>query len=103
MKVIVNGAAGRMGKVLCGLLQNPTHDAELVARVDCSGADGCYASLSDFTGEADVIIDFSHHAATESLLDYAKSRQLPVIVCTTGHSKSARNKRPRFHYSRIIN
>lgn len=62
-------------------------DTLLAGKVDVNG-DGVTVlrSLTDFTGEADVIIDFSHHTATASLLSYALSRKLPVVVATTGHT-----------------
>jgi 4-hydroxy-tetrahydrodipicolinate reductase len=44
------------------------------------------ASLASCTEAADCIIDFSHHTATEKLLQYAVARRLPVVVATTGHT-----------------
>ena len=45
-----------------------------------------YGTISDFPGKADVIIDFSHHTALPSLIDYAKKTKTPIVVCTTGHT-----------------
>ncbi len=85
MKIIVNGAAGHMGRILCGIIEK-ADDLELAARVDFSGADGTYRNLSDFTGEADMVIDFSNHLGTNALVEYCVARQLPVVVCTTGQT-----------------
>ncbi len=84
IKVILNGACGRMGKEVEALIAS-TDDMELCARVDKFGTD-CLTSLSEYTGEADVIIDFSHHSAVTELLEYAVQRKIPVIVATTGHT-----------------
>ena len=86
MRIIVNGAAGRMGAELLRMIENGARGAELAAAVDRAGGDGILTSLEDFNGNADVIIDFSHHSAISSLLAYARSRHIPVVVCTTGHT-----------------
>jgi len=82
------------------------NDFEIAACVspDCPKEEGnCYAGLDHFTGEADCIIDFSNHAGTQALLEYAVRRNIPAVVCTTGHSseeleliKSAAHKIPLF-------
>ncbi len=90
MKIIVNGSNGRMGKAVTQLIENKT-GAEAVALVDinnvASSGTPIYESLGDFTGEADCIIDFSHHTCTEGLLEYAVSRNIPVVICTTAHTE----------------
>lgn len=85
IKVILNGACGRMGREVERLVSE-ADDMEICARVDKFG-DDCLGSLSDYTGTADVIIDFSHHTAAQELLQYAVERKLPVIVATTGHTE----------------
>ena len=45
-----------------------------------------YESITEFCGKADVIVDFSHHSALPSLLEYAKATKTPVVVATTGHT-----------------
>ena len=45
-----------------------------------------FADPFEFTGECDVIIDFSNAASTERLLDYCEQHGTPVVICTTGHS-----------------
>lgn len=85
IKIILNGACGRMGREVEALVAS-TDDMELCARVDKFG-DSCFTSLAEYTGEADVIIDFSHHSAVTELLEYAVQRKIPVIVATTGHTE----------------
>lgn len=86
MKVILNGAGGRMGTVLRDLAER-TGKFQVVANVDpFANKEGFYAGLGEFAGEADCIFDFSNHACTAELMAYAVSRKLPVVVATTGHT-----------------
>ena len=84
MRIIVNGACGRMGRELIRLIGENSR-LELTAKVDAKG-DGVEV-LTDLTAapEADVIIDFSHHSAVRALLDAAEARNCPVVIATTGH------------------
>lgn len=89
MRIILHGAGGHMGCIVRRLIDD-NDNMSLVAAVDISGADGCLPSLDAFTGEADCVIDFSHHAATQTLLDYCTRRNLPLVLCTTGQTESER-------------
>lgn len=86
MKVIINGACGRMGcevEKLC--LSSDKY--EIAAKVDKFGTQSDVINdINDFDGQADVIIDFSNHLATEDLMAYAVRRNIPVVVSTTGHT-----------------
>jgi 4-hydroxy-tetrahydrodipicolinate reductase len=42
--------------------------------------------------KADVVIDFSSHAATRGLLELAVARQKPVVLGTTGHSAAEKRQ-----------
>ncbi|MBE6600454.1 MAG: 4-hydroxy-tetrahydrodipicolinate reductase [Ruminococcaceae bacterium] len=84
MKIIVHGAAGRMGTEVTRLISG---EYELAAAVDAFGGEGFLPSLDDFSGDADCIIDFSNHTATEALLAYAVKRNIPVVLATTGHTE----------------
>ncbi|MBQ8167270.1 MAG: 4-hydroxy-tetrahydrodipicolinate reductase, partial [Lachnospiraceae bacterium] len=42
--------------------------------------------------EADVIVDFAAAVAVDKLLDYAVSRNIPVVLCTTGLSPEQLSK-----------
>lgn len=87
MRILVNGACGRMGKTLCSLIESmPRH--ELVAKVDLQAAqEGFLADLS-LAPDTDMIIDFSHHSAICGLLGFARARKCPVVVATTGHDEN---------------
>lgn len=88
MKILVNGACGHMGRALRAMIDQGCCGAELAANVDAYGQeDGVLSSLSAFTGEADCIVDFSNHAATKELTDYAVSRKMPLVIATTGQTE----------------
>ncbi|MBR3966204.1 MAG: 4-hydroxy-tetrahydrodipicolinate reductase [Clostridia bacterium] len=89
MKVIVCGASGKMGKELIGAIEGGYGCATLAAATDivlpivnCPA----YTDISAVNEDADVIIDFSHHSATKSLISYALGRKLPIIIATTGQT-----------------
>ncbi len=81
MKIIINGAGGRMGRAL----RAKTDD--VAAMIDpFVQEEGMLAALTEFSGEADCIVDFSNHAGVGDLLAYAVERKLPAVICTTGHT-----------------
>lgn len=89
MKIVLHGAAGHMGRIVRRLIEENS-SLELAAAVDVTGDGDCLASLDAFTGEADCLIDFSHHSATGALLAYCKARKLPLVLCTTGQTDEER-------------
>ena len=106
MKVIINGALGKMGVELTRIIGESDGKFSVAAGVDArsDGTNGIFPRLSDYSGDADIIIDFSHHAATKDLMEYAVCRNIPVIVSTTGHDETelriideASKKIPVFH------
>lgn len=89
MKVILNGANGRMGHVASNLFAQNYDGVELVAKVDAFAPEGSdmYKSLQDYTGPADCVIDFSHHSQASALYQYCAARNLPCIIATTGQTE----------------
>lgn len=90
MRIIVNGAAGRMGTVLRTRIGEGCRGAVLAGAVDCCGQAGMYPSLWEVPGEADCIIDFSSHTGTGPLLRFALERKLPVVLAATGQTGEER-------------
>ena len=85
IRVIVSGACGHMGQILTAAVEKDPETA-LAAGVDAfAEEEGIFKTFSDDIPEADIIIDFSHHTAVGAILEFAKKRQLPVIIATTGH------------------
>ena len=81
MRAIVCGANGAMGKLICDILGD-----EVVGKVSIDGENGVPKTFEEL-GEvsADVIIDFSHHTAVGSVLNYAKTIGAAAVIGTTGH------------------
>lgn len=91
MKIILNGACGRMGRVLQAMIAEGRQGSSLAAAVDAFSQDaGILPSLSRFEGEADCVIDFSNHAATADLCAFAAERSLPLVIATTGQTEEER-------------
>ncbi len=82
MNIIINGATGRIGSILC---QKITEDTTHTLVAGCSRRSE-NLSLSDVHQPADVIIDFSNHEATEELTSYAIANKIPVVIATTGRT-----------------
>lgn len=85
MKIMVNGAGGRMGQVLMRKIEES-------GQTLCGAVDrfhppaGGVTCPEEVAGRADVIIDFSNHEGTASLMEYALRERIPVVIATTGHT-----------------
>ena len=90
MKVIISGASGKMGKVLESVLKDKD-DCEIVAGIDRKASIGnsfkIFANVCKVDADADVIIDFSHPDLLNPLLNFAKEKKVPIVLCTTGYSE----------------
>lgn len=91
MKIIINGSRGRLGAVINKLLLEGYRNSSLAAAIDRSNPnspkDLIFSRLDDFSGEADCIIDFSNHLNTNDLVAYAKRRNIPLVIATTGQTE----------------
>ena len=85
----MNGCNGKMGQVISRLVSEDD-SCEIVAGFDVNdnieNTYPVFTNADDFTGDADVVIDFSHPSALTNVLNYCKKRNLPVILATTGFS-----------------
>jgi 4-hydroxy-tetrahydrodipicolinate reductase len=75
---LINGAKGRMGQAVA--VAAAEMNIAVGAAVDAG--DDIKAGLA----KCDVVVDFSSHAATRSLLELAVAQRKPVVLGTTGHS-----------------
>lgn len=89
IKAIINGCNGHMGQAISDIIAEDG-DITIVAGIDLKdegkNAYPVYTSLEECGEDADVIIDFSSPKAFDAMMDYSVSRQVPVVVCTTGLS-----------------
>ena len=88
MKLIVHGATGRMGQLLCQLAEQQGHTVAARVAVDAPETPGYYRSLADCSAAADCVVDFSNHAATAELLAFCTAGKLPVVIATTGQTEA---------------
>lgn len=88
-RIIMNGCNGKMGQVITRLV-NEDNECEIAAGFDINDTiENPYPVFSkpdDFSGEADVVIDFSHPSSLTTILSFCKKRKMPIIICTTGLS-----------------
>ena len=78
-RVIIFGSKGRMGRALVSCAQQ--HPQLAVAGEVDSGDD-----LSSIIDQADVVIDFSSHAATLAVAKLCAKHKKALVIGTTGHS-----------------
>lgn len=97
MKVLISGYCGHMGQILAKMVRED-NDLTLVAGVDKSINDNkincsepVFASFSEVNIDVDIVVDFSHHSLTEDLIDFAKSKNLPLVIATTGQSEDEKS------------
>lgn len=75
-----------MGKVLrdkIGGMDDMTIVAGIDAVTDGDAGFPQFTSPADCGVEADVVIDFSNHAAVPALIDFCTEKKLPAVICTT--------------------
>lgn len=88
-RILFSGIAGRMGKATRAAAQGST-EYKIVAGLDVVPTVDTipvFQSTDDINVEIDAIIDFSHHSATQKLLEFAVEKNIPVVICTTGHTE----------------
>jgi 4-hydroxy-tetrahydrodipicolinate reductase len=104
LKVGVNGAGGRMGQRIVALTMKDD-ELSLAAALEWSGCPLLGRDAGDVAGagqagvpitvkldrHVDVIIDFSTPDGLQSVLALCESRQIPLVVATTGISSELRD------------
>ena len=94
MRILVNGLYGHMGREVAKLALDGYRGAELTAGVSPHGgtefAVPCACGFRDACTDVDCIVDFSNHACTEELLNFAVSNAIPLVLATTGQTEAER-------------
>ena len=89
LNIMLCGCGGRMGAAVIAAARDAGD--RIVAGVDINPAADSpfpiFTSPEEFTGKADVIVDFSHHSALPGLLAYAERTGTPLVISTTGHTE----------------
>lgn len=89
LKIALSGCNGKMGRVITDICEKK-ENIKIVAGFDINAVKlfdyPVYADPMEYTGGADVVIDFSNISCTENLLEYCIKSNTPVVICTTGHS-----------------
>lgn len=89
-KIIISGCCGHMGRAVADICAGDP-DVEVSAGIDLLGQPmdsfPVFVSPAACTAEGDVVIDFSHPAALDGLLEFCVQRKIPVVLATTGYSE----------------
>ncbi|QIB69890.1 4-hydroxy-tetrahydrodipicolinate reductase [Aminipila butyrica] len=111
MDIILHGAKGQMGVSLEALISESS-DLHIAAGIDplIDGGEAYpgFSQLADCPIPAQVILDFSNHAALSGLLTYALQRQIPLVLATTAFTDAeyqmvleAAKQLPIFHAANL--
>lgn len=94
INIAINGCNGKMGQVVAETIAASFSDSARVSYgVDLSAPQNTpfpvYTAFPQIPEDvrADVMIDFSNPMALPGLLNFARSRRIPVVIATTGLSK----------------
>jgi len=94
IKILLSGCNGRMGQVITRLSAN-NDELKIVAGYDINNSIKndypVFTNMDDCNIKVDVIIDFSNPNAFESILRYAVSRKVPLVLATTGLTPEQRS------------
>lgn len=89
LTLLLHGCDGRMGRTLAELISQKENISVLVG-INRSGGENpyfpIYTDLSMLNGleeRPDAAIDFSHHSAVPSLLDWCQTSDTPAVIATT--------------------
>ena len=81
-RIVINGSAGRMGQALIAAAEE--------AGATIAGAIDVGDDLAAALPACDVVVDFSSHSATRSVIDAAIAAGKALVIGTTGHPESER-------------
>jgi 4-hydroxy-tetrahydrodipicolinate reductase len=85
IKVVITGAKGRMGQSLIACAPRFA-DLEVTGKIDLED------KLEEVIEGADVVIDFSFHAATAAIAETCARRRCALVIGTTGHKAEEKTR-----------
>ena len=96
MNILLSGINGFMGKEVVKII-NQTDGLNLVGGVDVNADENCPVTCVKTFSEANekilknvdvnCIFDFSHHSATNDLINFAVENKIPLVLATTGQTE----------------
>lgn len=87
-KLLLCGCAGKMGAAVRNIVSG-RGDCRITAGVDLASVQldfPVYSDIWDVQEPADVVVDFSHPSALDSILGYCRKNRAAAVLCTTGYS-----------------
>jgi len=85
IRLLINGAKGRMGKTLVACA---AEDPELAVSAEIDQGDDFQTALAG----CDTAIDFTHAPATAAIADACATAGKPLVIGTTGHTGEDRSR-----------
>lgn len=89
-RLLICGAAGRMGREIAALCQNYhfVPAAGIDAKTEEKGDFPLFSSYALCLEQADLLMDFSHASQLPQTLRYAEANHLPLVIGTTGLNRA---------------
>ncbi len=84
LTIVINGSNGRMGRAIAVAAQRA--GVAVAAAVDMGD------DLASAARKGDVLVDFSSHQATKTLLEQAVAHKKAVVIGTTGHAAAEKQE-----------
>ena len=88
MKILLCGFDGSMGQVFSELYSIEAGFSLKEAHENFQ----TFTDLQAIDASLDVIVDFSHHSLTESIIDFALEKKLPLVIATTNLNDALHEK-----------
>ncbi len=96
-RILLSGCSGRMGRVISSMVKL-RDGMKIVAGYDINSGESddfpVYSVISECPTDVDVVIDFSHPAAFDSITTFCLNNRLPLVMATTGLSDEQLSKLP---------
>lgn len=90
VNIILSGCCGKMGKMVSECVKF-NDNLSIIAGIDINKNSNyeypIFNNIDQCTINGDVIIDFSRPSSLESMINYCKKSNTPIVLCTTGYSE----------------
>lgn len=90
VKILLSGCCGKMGSTITNMVETKFPNTKIVAGFDrnitVKREYPIFANADDINIDFDVILDFSRAETLKPLIKLAKTKNKPLILCSTGYS-----------------